>query len=54
MEDNPLTRARMTLYCVYCGTKHIDTGEYATMPHRWHLCYKCGKKFWIPKMSIGV
>lgn len=52
--DTPLTRARMQLFCTYCGAKHIDKDWYAENPHKWHLCYTCGKKFWVPKASIGV
>lgn len=46
--------AKMKLFCAYCGKRHIDEGKYAKMPHRWHPCQSCGKKFWIPKPSIGV
>ena len=44
----------LLLYCSYCGELHLDKGEYATKPHKWHLCMKCGKKFWIPRQSIGI
>lgn len=35
------------LFCPFCGTQHIDEGEWATKPHRTHECQTC-KKTWRP------
>lgn len=46
--------AKMTIYCTYCGTKHIDEGPFAIKPHRRHLCMKCKKEFLVSEYSIGI
>lgn len=35
------------LFCPYCGQQHVDAGEWATKPHRTHLCLHCHKT-WRP------
>lgn len=35
----------MILACSTCGAPHVDVGEWATCPHRTHLCDKCGAMF---------
>jgi len=42
--DKPV---RMILKCPACGEQHIDKGEWATKPHRTHLCEKCNHE-WRP------
>lgn len=32
----------MILNCPCCGERHIDEGDYATLPHKDHACQKCG------------
>jgi len=49
------------LHCPACGLRHVDEGEWATRPHKTHLCvsdvfYKgCGHK-WTPTdaPTVGV
>lgn len=45
----------MILNCAYCGTRHIDADEWATRPHRSHLCAHCGR-IWRPANvdTVGV
>lgn len=47
----------MLLSCPACGFPHHDTGEWATRPHKTHLCLnpKCGKT-WQPEEfpTVGV
>jgi len=50
----PADKAKMTLHCPYCGTKHLDEGKFADNPHKTHLCMNCKKEFWVPEYSIGV
>jgi hypothetical protein len=35
------------IFCPYCGTRHVDEGEWETKPHHKHLCSnrQCGKLF---------
>lgn len=51
-EEKPM---RMVLFCPECGVKHIDTGEWATKPHKTHLCLTCGFE-WRPSLinTVGV
>lgn len=35
----------MTLFCPFCGMRHIDEGKWATTPHRTHQCQFCFKDF---------
>lgn len=35
------------LLCPFCGKQHVDADEWATKPHRTHLCHFCGKT-WRP------
>ena len=35
------------LFCPVCGEQHVDKGEWATKPHRTHLCEECGHT-WRP------
>ncbi len=43
------------LYCPKCITQHIDEGEWATKPHRTHLCKNCQYE-WRPSFhpTVGV
>lgn len=45
----------MVLTCPECGRRHIDTGVWATRPHRTHLCLFCGTE-WRPANvpTVGV
>ncbi len=38
-----------------CGTRHIDEGDFATIPHRTHTCQACGFQ-WAPGVvpTVGV
>lgn len=38
-----------------CGARHIDVGEFATKPHRTHVCQACGHT-WRPAnvATVGV
>lgn len=38
---------RLTLWCPLCSALHVDTGEWASRPHRRHLCLDCGY-LWTP------
>lgn len=42
-------------HCPGCGVRHIDSGEWATRPHRTHLCLDCGNE-WRPAEfpTVGV
>jgi len=51
---NYIINAKMTIFCTFCNAQHIDDGSYALKPHKQHLCFHCGKKFFISKASIGV
>lgn len=45
----------IALHCPKCSTEHVDRDEWATKPHRTHLCEKCGNE-WQPCDfdSVGV
>lgn len=45
----------MVLRCPTCGGVHVDRDEWATRPHRTHLCEHCGGK-WQPHdfPTVGV
>lgn len=45
----------MVLVCPHCTSPHIDEGEWATKPHRTHLCASCGH-LWRPAAvaTVGV
>jgi hypothetical protein len=45
----------VVLYCPDCRRPHIDEGEWATRPHRRHLCEFC-KTIWMPCVypTVGV
>ena len=43
----------LQLMCPNCGKQHIDRDEWATRPHRTHLCEYCGNK-WRPYMGATV
>lgn len=32
----------VSISCPSCGQPHVDKGEWATKPHRTHLCERCG------------
>ena len=35
----------MLLYCPECCARHVDVHEWATTPHRSHVCQECGHIF---------
>lgn len=35
----------MVLHCPHCRAQHVDEGEWATEPHRTHLCAECDCEF---------
>ena len=45
----------MVIFCPECKAQHIDLGEWATKPHRKHLCHSCGH-VWKPHdhATVGV
>lgn len=45
----------LLLACPLCHHRHVDEGEWATKPHRTHLCSTCGHK-WQPLdfATVGV
>lgn len=45
----------MLIVCIGCGQQHVDEGEWATKPHRTHLCKFCGLE-WRPALvhTVGV
>ncbi len=47
--------APMKLCCPKCGKRHIDKGEWATKPHRTHMCQYC-LFLWMPEEfnTVGV
>ena len=45
----------MILYCMHCGERHIDSGEFATKPHHTHACQTCGETWRPAKVpTVGV
>lgn len=46
---------QLILHCPKCGAQHVDEGEWATRPHKTHLCAACGHE-WRPKgtPTVGV
>ncbi len=55
--ESALKPIPMVLYCPYCLVQHIDDGEWATKPHRRHLCQnpECGLRFIPAKVNtFGV
>lgn len=38
---------RLLLWCPLCSALHVDTGAWASRPHRTHLCLECGWT-WTP------
>lgn len=45
----------MLLFCPVCHARHLDEGEFATKPHRYHACQSCGN-LWRPALvnTVGV
>jgi hypothetical protein len=45
----------MRIPCPGCGELHLDEGEFATKPHRDHVCQSCGLT-WRPALvpTVGV
>lgn len=42
-------------WCPDCGFQHIDEGEWATRPHKTHLCGNCGREWRpAPVSTVGV
>jgi hypothetical protein len=45
----------MNLFCPFCGTRHVDEGEWATRPHKTHQCQSCMKEWRLfPYPTVGV
>lgn len=47
----------MLLACSVCDAKHVDEGEWATRPHRTHLCHACGALFrpaLVPTVGVAA
>ena len=53
LEKRLATPIPMVLMCPNCGFNHIDLGEWATRPHRTHLCLNCNAK-WRPSNTATV
>lgn len=45
---------RVVMYCLQCGTLHVDRGEWATRPHHKHLCEACGFVWRVDPYAVGV
>lgn len=41
------------LICPHCGAPHLDTGWFAAVPHKKHLCLHCGRDFRQKFPNIG-
>lgn len=56
-KNNALASASvpMIIWCPWCGSRHIDVGEFATKPHHTHACQNCGA-VWRPAVvnTVGV
>jgi hypothetical protein len=50
--DKPIP---MVLHCSFCWLQHVDEEEWATKPHKTHLCARC-KTEWRPAnvYTVGV
>ena len=35
----------LRMCCPWCGAQHLDEGEWATRPHKTHLCLCCWRTF---------
>lgn len=35
----------IVIHCPDCGKQHVDEGEWATEPHKTHLCSRCKHLF---------
>ncbi len=47
----------MLLACPACDVKHVDEDEWATRPHRTHLCGACGALFrpaLVPTIGVAA
>ncbi len=47
----------MVLTCPTCHERHVDEGEWATRPHKTHLCSRCGTLFRpanVPTVGVAV
>lgn len=43
------------LFCPQCGEQHIDEGEWATRPHKTHLCLFCKHEWRVSaRPTVGV
>lgn len=42
------------LQCPKCEGMHFDTGEWATHPHREHICEHCGNHFVSPRGTLTI
>lgn len=41
------------VYCKYCGALHTDKGYLAVFPHKKHLCFNCGREFFVKNRNIS-
>ena len=48
-----LNRDIKSLRCPRCNEIHLDTGYFATSPHRRHLCQRCGHYFSDDSKSVS-
>ena len=57
LERDALPPIPMLLVCPNrdCGKRHVDSGKFATTPHRTHACQHCGH-VWQPAIAntVGV
>ncbi len=47
-------KVKVTIFCPFCQSQHINKGKYVIKPHKLHLCFHCGKKFKVTKPTISV
>lgn len=55
LEDDEAPPTPIVTHCPKCGAQHIDEGEFATKPHRRHICAAC-ETIWQPcaRPTVGV
>lgn len=51
----PVAPIPMFLTCPICKTQHVDEDEWATRPHKTHLCADCGWEWKVANVpTVGV